>query len=374
MVRISLRLAAVAATIAVHAAQSAIAQQYRAEILETVDRVDELWPIVVQAAQEGLVGHLTDGRTIGPTANHAFYWDIDTQQLIDLSFPGISRSFARAIRNDVQVGHGWGPATGGASHAFLWRGTAESAVDLHPTFASSSVAFNVSESEQVGYADINRAAHAVLWHGTAESAVDLHPAVYETSIAHGVGDGFQVGDGKLAGVNAPRHALLWNGTAESVVNLHPVGFYSSQAHAVSGDAQVGEGQMAFQDSHALLWYGNAASAVDLHPVGYNESVAIGVLGTTQVGYADGHAMIWHGTADSAVDLHQYLTGLPVNFDASQAQRVYENGQVYGFGLSALGGRYAIRWTPVPEPASPWALMSLLLALAIVRARAEHGRQ
>jgi len=64
----------------------------------------------------------------------------------------------------------------------LWISSAASAVDLHPTKLSefdSSFARGTNGMQQVGYArdfrDFYSVTHAMVWSGTSDSAVDLHP-------------------------------------------------------------------------------------------------------------------------------------------------------------------------------------------------------
>jgi hypothetical protein len=73
------------------------------------------------------------------------------------------------------VGH---VRVGFSDHAAMWSGTAESWVDLHPSFADSSVAWDVHGGWQVGTAvvDLNdeiEEHHAILWRGTADSWEEL---------------------------------------------------------------------------------------------------------------------------------------------------------------------------------------------------------
>jgi hypothetical protein len=51
--------------------------------------------------------------------------------------------------------------------------------------------------------------------------IDLHPSGFTRSVAWGVSDGQQVGSGTI--FRGPDHALLWTGSADSVVDLHPAG-------------------------------------------------------------------------------------------------------------------------------------------------------
>jgi hypothetical protein len=226
-----------------------------------------------------------------------------------------------------------------------------------------TTANGVTKTTQAGAGTLERngAYHALLWQGTAESVVDLHVTDYSaTYVWDAVGDG-QVGWGAFGPANFPEsyHALLWRGTAGSVVDLHPAGYITTFAIGGGESVQAGYGisEIMPDISHALLWHGTAESVVDLHPAGFKGSIAVAAAGIWQVGrgyYPDERqerALAWRGTAESVIDLHSLLeeqTGL--EFSQSLAVDVDQYGNVVGWG-DTNGGRYAIRWTLVPEPAS-----------------------
>lgn len=71
----------------------------------------------------------------------------------------------------------------------VWSGTAASAVDLHPTHASLSQAYDVDGGIQVGIIIRNGGYRASLWRSTAASHVDLHavlPSHFTNSYAESV--------------------------------------------------------------------------------------------------------------------------------------------------------------------------------------------
>jgi probable HAF family extracellular repeat protein len=140
--------------------------------------------------------------------------------------------------------------------------------------------------------------HAFLWTGTAASAVDLNPSGFTFSFALGVADGQQVGAAAGPATGDNNHAFLWTGTAASAVDLTPSEFTSSQAVGVANGQQVG-----FADNDAILWTGTAASAVDLNaflPAGFTDARARGIDENGDiVGWASGpatggndHAFLW----------------------------------------------------------------------------------
>jgi hypothetical protein len=98
----------------------------------------------------------------------------------------------------------------------------------------------------------------------------LHPTGASSTIAYGVSAASQVGTDCVFPCGlAGRRALLWSSSAASSVDLTPPGMTSSEARGVSGNQQVGFG--GADVDHALLWSGTAASVVDLHPAGYSRS-------------------------------------------------------------------------------------------------------
>ena len=142
-----------------------------------------------------------------------------TVTVTDLNPRGFYYSRATGVFGTTQVGYGSGPSFGNSSHAFLWNGTAASAVDLNPAGVTNSEALGIYGTMQVGdgsgpsfgstYGSANT--HAFLWNGTAASAVDLNaflPSGFNTiSQALGVdSNGNIVGYGNG---HSGLHAFLW---------------------------------------------------------------------------------------------------------------------------------------------------------------------
>ena len=210
--------------------------------------------------------------------------------------------------------------------------------------------------------------------------IDLHPSGLQASYVFGVSGTSQVGWGRGPALGPPGtyHALLWKSTPSSVVDLHPPGFDVTIANGVSGMTQVGSGfGVATQgDPHALLWYGTATSIIDLHPSGFVNSSAEAAAGIWQVGSGNGpvtggndHALVWRGAADTVVDLHSSLDQTGLSFSLSLATGVNENGDIVGWGDTA-DGRYAIKWSLVPEPTTQ--VLLLVGALALLSGRRHHA--
>jgi hypothetical protein len=203
----------------------------------------------------------------GPVSR-ALLWNSPSAAPVDLNptkLVGFTRSSANDTSGTQQIGSGrWTTLGGGMhDHALLWSGSADSAVDLHPSHLpdiNESIGLGTDGRQQVGIGQLTpvHPPHALLWSGSAESAVDLHPQGfdYRDSYAYAVRSGIQVGVGlRFAGSG---EALLWRGTAESVVNLHaflPDGFAWSKATAIDDAGHVfGVAfNIAEQQWHAVEW-------------------------------------------------------------------------------------------------------------------------
>ena len=297
----------------------------------------------------------------GPYSNyHAFLWSGTASSAVDLNPVGFTSSFAYGNSGSQQVGYGSGSATGGDynHHALLWSGTASSVVDLNPSGFPVSFAYGNSGSQQIGQGVCSASGnswHALLWSGTASSAVDLNPSGFTESYGLGISGTQQVGVGSGTATGNDQHALLWSGTASSVVDLNPSGFGASLAYCSSGSQQVGigNGSATGYSWHALLWSGTASSIVDLNPSGCAASSAYGTSGSQQVGEGFGsatgfnqHALLWSGTANSVVDLGSLLSS---DYSDSYAEGIDANGNVVGWAVHIpTGQHHAILWTVVHE--------------------------
>ncbi len=304
---------------------------------------------------------------------HAFLWNSTAESLVDLTPPGFTHAVAQAIDGNTQVGNTIGPAGGDNNHATLSRGTATSYVDLHPAGYRWSTANGVRGNAQVGSAAPNDSfdSHAMLWFSSPTRTIDLHPSGFRQSVANDVEGDIQVGYGIVDGNEGFHHALMWRSSAASVVDLHPAGFSHSLIHRISGNSQIGYVQPNLNGgpTHAMLWHGTSESAVDLNPAGFLRSVALGLDGDRQVGWAqlndnsENRALLWNGSAESAFDLHRYVAGLPVTITDTFAHNIDPNGMIIGSGWDVERRRYALLWTPIPEPST--ALL-FVVGFALVR--------
>jgi hypothetical protein len=129
------------------------------------------------------------------------------------------------IRGDQQVGFAGLGEVINPAHAILWRGTGESAVDLNPAGFASSYAMGTNGRQQVGHATVESGnsmdpaleAHAFIWSGTAESAIDLHsfldPTKFTRSFAYSIDD-FGNAYGTAYDTAGVPHAMMWSAVPE----------------------------------------------------------------------------------------------------------------------------------------------------------------
>ena len=233
---------------------------------------------------------------------HAVLWDGTANSAIDLhptNLTNFTSSEAYGINGSQQVGYGI-PVQDNYRHALLWNGTAGTAVDLNPTNLTvfNTTAVGVGDGQQVGFGthlEINPfgnydATHALLWNGTANSAVDLDPinlhSFGQDSYALATSANQQVGYYGVDGGGGAYHAILWKGTGDSAVDLNPTNLgnvYDSFAQATNGIRQVGYGSGdatgGFGNNHAFVWNGTADSAIDLHQflsADFNTSLAYSI--------------------------------------------------------------------------------------------------
>ncbi len=158
----------------------------------------------------------------GPTGGpHALLWRGSADSVVDLHPHGFEASKALATTGGQQVGYGSGPATGNHNHALLWHDSAASAVDLNPRGFISSEALGTNGKEQVGEGMAPWVpGHALLWRGGADSVVELHaflPPGFVWSSAYGIdAAGDIVGSASAAGKRSPSHAILWKRNASTL--------------------------------------------------------------------------------------------------------------------------------------------------------------
>lgn len=291
------------------------------------------------------------GDIVGSIGQTAFYWSIGSPPMT------ISNLVGHSVAGNQIVG-----SSGG--HAYVQIGPSGPGTDLNPGGMGSSKAFSTDGTQQVGAAAAGLSVNIVpvaeageeayLWNGSASSAVNLNPAGF-SSVALGTDGINQVGQGYGPATGGAPHALLWNASS-SYIDLNPSGFSGSVACAVDGNEEVGYGNLTSDtfDDHALLWTGSAGSYTDLNPSAISISEALATNGNEQVGIgflsSNGGevGLLWDGTAASAIDLSSFLPAsdnlggaVPLGIDAA--------GDVFGWAADTSANYFAIEWTPVPEP-------------------------
>ena len=112
--------------------------------------------------------------------------------------------------------------------------------------------------QQVGIVGVgDMGTHAMLWTGTAESAIDLHPAMgFTTTISYDTNGRQQVGQGVGSATGGMTHALLWNGSnvAEDLHRFLPPSAINSYAMGIDDVGTiVGAAGYGDNDLRAVMW-------------------------------------------------------------------------------------------------------------------------
>ena len=303
--------------------------------------------------------------------DHAILWSGSSSGWMDLTPTGASAD-VYGMTPTQQVGSFRVPA---GLHAAIWSGSPQTLIDLGFAAGRTGASLNATDGqEQVGRADTA----AYLWHGTAGSAVSLHPAGAALSNALAVADGHEGGWIQLTNGSGPYHAALWSGSAASFVDMNGA-FLESQVLGMAAGQQVGWARpFGAGGPYAIVWNGTAASAVNFNPPGAGTSTLWATCGSAQAGSAPfagfgGDAGIWFGTPGSFVDLAAFLpAGMFYN---SAATCIAEQNGVYYVGgyasPAAGGGNHAFLWIGVP---SPGAGMILALGCAVFAHRHRRSRR
>jgi hypothetical protein len=186
--------------------------------------------------------------------SHAFKWQGTAASGIDMHPAGYGGSWV-TFGDGVQA-IGTVSTLTNRDHAALWTDD-ESVIDLNPPGYPRSYGAYFSGGQQVGqaYFESGGAYHAFLWSGTAESGIDLNPAGWRTSSAAATNGLLQVGYGRVNATRGDTHALLWNGTADSFIDLGallPVGT-SSFALRIDGRGHVFGHAFSDNLEYAIEW-------------------------------------------------------------------------------------------------------------------------
>jgi hypothetical protein len=260
--------------------------------------------------------------------------------------------------------------------AAVWNGPSHTLVDLNPTgYAASSVHATTGTWQAGGAATALVASppRAFAWRGSAASAVLLHPAVAYSSDAAAADRDYQGGWVTYPGPfgPGPEHAAVWRGTAQSFIDLNPPGAIGSQIRGMFGGQSVGSVGPPLGGDDAALWPSIGAPYIRLNPPGVTYASLEATCGSAQVGAAShaqfgSTAAIWLGTPESFVALSPYL---PPEYYASVATSVAQANGVYYVGGYAFrsGGTDAVLWVGIPAPGS-LVLLCACAGLAACRRR------
>jgi hypothetical protein len=278
-------------------------------------------------------------------------------QFVRLRTTGYSAAQIWDTDGGYQIGNG---RQAGRTHALIWSGKGEPVTDLDDPqrFTIGTWGRGTDGITQVGVGQRSKfVSHAILWKGTAESAVDLNPGGLNVSEAYDCWGDYQVGNIEL---NTP---VVWSGTAASMRRLPMPGGINAlgNALAIYGNQIAGSGGTEGVGG-ALIW-----NAETLKYTILGQGIALDTNGVYQVGYTapsgNFRALRWSGTPGSELDLHQFLPG----FRQSQASGIDEDGTIVGWGRDADNNARAIAWVPVPEPGT-WLSLGMASLLLLVRRR------
>jgi len=272
-------------------------------------------------------------------------------------------------------------ANSSQAHATIWKGTAGSFIDLHPSdpLAESSGCLAIRGSQVVGGVNYFNSptttvttGKATVWNLETGTLTVLHPqrsGVF-ASRATATDGSRQAGVVTFTG-NGGWHASLWSGTSESWVDLHPSSaFRSSEVNGMDALFQVGEAVTTLGKTRGALWQGTSTSFIDMTP----SFASNAILNATLDGYHVGQALLstgwtpglWIGTdPNSFINLGQYL---PAGWHGGNALSISRVGDTFYIGGSSgepeSGRGQAMLWTyTIPGPGVAWALGGGLWVMA-----------
>jgi hypothetical protein len=150
------------------------------------------WGTLASGPDPSQVNGIWEDQRVGAWSGSATIWSGTGSTSLHPS--GVGYSEALAVRDGMQVGDTLRPS---AEHAAVWRNTAQSYVDLHPSGAVRSEARATDGISQGGWATVHSplgdVQHAALWNGSAASFTDLNPSQSLESKVNGMAPGQQVG-------------------------------------------------------------------------------------------------------------------------------------------------------------------------------------
>lgn len=265
-----------------------------------------------------------------------------------------TRSMANAIS---------GISVGGIrnNRAVLWpTGTPNDFIDLTPAGASSAFLTSMDGTSQGGWATYSMV-HPAVWFGSAASFVDLMPPSIsgpnDNGEVLGTAPGVQVG--RMFIDRGGLRAYKWNNTAASGVDCTPAGVIGAGFLGTDGTQHVGYVVITGNErERAAIWSADGSTWTNIHPAGLFQSLAYACRGGKQVGFTstagfNPHAWLWQGSAESSLDLQSFL---PVEFTASRATGIDENGVISGYAYAFEFGfqPVAVVWVPTQTNQAPTA--------------------
>jgi len=165
--------------------------------------------------------------------------------------------------------------------AAIWRGSAETYVDVHPADFSESMIIDTDGTNQVGYVAEGETKFAAVWSGSSSSFQNLHPEDADESTALSTDDGLAVGFARYS-ETCDRQPVLWHLDEERAERLQypDDSFIFGEATDVLGDIIVGYGFTSDSRRHALLWLDDGQTVINLDKVlpssGYTGSSAVAI--------------------------------------------------------------------------------------------------
>jgi hypothetical protein len=325
------------------------------------------------------VGHIkwTDQQPL-----QAALWSGSSASVRSLHPAGATTSSARSTNGQHQVG--FFGTTG--FRACLWRGTADTHVDLHALIPAlgqwdTSQAVSVSTSggftRVVGWVQRGSTVYPVMW--TDEPELKKQWRATTLPVAAGSQIPLAASGSKLAGlrdVGPWSVAQLWDTQQRTSLVLQPSfdvplyeGIEGSAAFGTDSQQQVGYVSVVQRPygspvgiRNAWVWNSSPSSWINLHPAGalFEPSEAYAIRGGQQVGHVNNRAALWSGTSASYVNLHP-PSAPPGSASAALAttgqQQVgyYYSGTEYVVGDAALWTGSAASLINLAHPA--WSSLS-----------------
>ncbi|MDQ7013768.1 MAG: hypothetical protein Q9O74_07725 [Planctomycetota bacterium] len=218
--------------------------------------------------------HAIDGNLIvgearfpdGPYAHAALWLNEDPDSLLNLHpTEAGSQGWSRAYATDGFWQGGTATLPGPGFHkATLWKGSATNYINMHPPGAKDSEIRGMAIGTQVGKMLVWETGddHAVVWHDTAESWIDMHPSFHPGANSYMFATTGDIHVGRSNG-----RAGIWFG--DDPDSFHDLQQYAPwAASSTAYDVEVYNGKLYVVGSagngkaHATVWIGTPVVADD----------------------------------------------------------------------------------------------------------------